>query len=139
MVRTRGVNVEFGVVTVALPAVTAVTATVAVPVFVTPPDTIEAVIVAEPAATPVTSPLPLTVATLALLELHVAAGRPAIALPFWSSAEALSCAVAPTLILGVAGVTATEVNTGAGGGVGGGVAPPVTTTWPVIPECQVHS
>jgi hypothetical protein len=138
MVRTRGVNVEFGVVTVAPLAVTAVTVTAAVPVFVSPPDTIEAVIVAEPAATPVTRPLPLTVATLALLDVHVAAGSPAIAVPFWSSAEALSCAVAPTLKLGVAGVTATDVNIGAGGG-GGGDAPPVTTTWPVIPACHVHS
>ena len=139
MVTRGGENFWLGVVTVALLALTAVTVTAAVPVFVSPPDTIEAVIVAEPAATPVTRPLPLTVATLALLDVHVAAGSPAIALPFWSSAEALSCAVAPTLKLGVAGVTATEVNIGAGGGVGGGDAPPVTTTWPVIPACHVHS
>ncbi len=131
MVMTRGENVSLGVVTVALPALTAMTVTVAVPVLVAPPDTIEAVIVAEPAVTPVTTPLPLTVATPVLPEAHVAAGNPVIAVPLWSSAEAVSCTVAPTLTLGVAGVTATEVNTG--------VFVPCTITVPTMPEWRVHS
>ena len=51
-----------------------------------------AVIVAEPAVTPVTSPLPVTVATDALLLLHVTT-RPDNVLPLASLAVAVSCTV----------------------------------------------
>ena len=81
MVMRGGENVRLGVVTVVPPALIAVTVTVAVPVFVSPPDVSAAVIVAEPAATPETTPLPVTVATPVLLDVQVAAGNPAIALP----------------------------------------------------------
>src|SRR2546425_2283876 len=65
-----------------------------------------AVIVAEPAAAPVTSPLPFTVATPALLLAHVTV-RPDSGAPVESCGVALSCTVWPTVTLAVAGVTAT--------------------------------
>ncbi len=67
---------------------TGVTVTVAVPVLVS----LVAVIVVEPAATPVTSPLPFTVATVALLLPHVTT-RPASAVPFVSRGVAVSWTV----------------------------------------------
>src|SRR5690349_4918102 len=54
-----------------------------------------AVIVAEPAATPVTSPLVLTVATELALVLHVTA-RPLSGFPAESRGVAVSCTVLPT-------------------------------------------
>src|SRR5207302_9575902 len=54
-----------------------------------------AVIVAEPAATPVTRPLTDTVATAALLVAHVTA-RPVRAVPLESSGVAVNWVVAPT-------------------------------------------
>src|SRR5207302_1115490 len=71
-----------------------------------------AVIVAEPAARAVTSPLPLTVATVVLLEDHVIT-RPDSGLPLASCGVAVSCTVCPTGTLAVAGLTDTEA-TGAG-------------------------
>ena len=86
----------------------ALTLTLAVPVF--PP--LVAVIVADPAATAVTSPLVLTVTALLLL-LDQVTDRPASTFPLASLSVALSCAVPPTVRLVDAGDTAT-VATGAG-------------------------
>src|SRR5206468_319137 len=66
-----------------------------------------AVIVDEPPAFPVTSPLPLTVATTALSLAHVTT-RKGRAYPAESRGIALSCAVCPTCGLTVAGVTVTD-------------------------------
>src|SRR5437667_688661 len=65
-----------------------------------------AVIVADPAATPDTSPLPLTVATDVLLLDHVTV-RPVTGLPFASFGVAVSCTVWPTPTLAEAGLTVT--------------------------------
>ncbi len=54
-----------------------------------------AVIVALPAATPVTSPLELTVAFV-MSELDHVTARPVSTLPLASFVTALSCCVAPT-------------------------------------------
>src|SRR6266516_4470546 len=66
-----------------------------------------AVIVAEPAATPVTSPLALTVAT-AVLPLAQVIVRPVRVLPFASLGVAASCTVWPTCTDAVAGFTVTD-------------------------------
>src|SRR5690349_20958464 len=66
-----------------------------------------AVIVAEPAATPLTRPLLLTVAMVVLL-LDQVMLRPVSVFPDASLVVAASCTVAPTLTLAVAGVTATD-------------------------------
>ena len=66
-----------------------------------------AVIVAEPAATLVTSPLAETVATAALLVAQVTV-RPLRAVPFASFGVAVNCVVAPTVRLAVAGLTVTD-------------------------------
>src|SRR6266699_256579 len=66
-----------------------------------------AVIVADPAATPVTSPLPLTVAAAVLLLCQVTV-RPASELPFASLGVAVSCTVLPVVTVADAGVTVTE-------------------------------
>src|SRR5207249_4880894 len=66
-----------------------------------------AVIVAEPATTPVTSPLGLTVATAVLLLDHVIV-RPDSALPLASFGVAVSWTVLPAGTLAVAGLTVTE-------------------------------
>src|SRR5258708_18985381 len=71
-----------------------------------------AVIVAAPAVTPVTKPLPFTAATAGALLAHVTT-RPERALPLASLGVAVSCTVWPTPTLAVAGDTATEA-TGAG-------------------------
>src|SRR5205085_698147 len=76
-----------------LPAGAAATFTFADPDF--PSDV--ARIVAIPAATPVTSPEELTVATDVLLELH-AIGRPVSTLLFASRVTAVACVVCPMLI-----------------------------------------
>src|SRR6266540_2609861 len=69
--------------------------------------------VAEPAATPETSPLlEFTVATEVLLLVQLTA-RPARVLPLASFGVAVSCTVCPTRMLAVAGLTATEA-TGTG-------------------------
>src|SRR5438445_286780 len=82
---------------------TAVTVIVAVPFF----PSLVAVIVAAPAATPVTTPLPFTVAT-AVLPLAQVTTRPASGFPLASLAVAVSCTVCPTGRLAVAGLTATD-------------------------------
>src|SRR5712692_3782094 len=66
-----------------------------------------AVIVAEPTPTPGTSPLPLTVATLALFVAHVI-DRPLNGFPLASRGVAVSCTVCPTGTLAVAGLTVTD-------------------------------
>src|SRR5436309_15740867 len=62
---------------------------------------------AEPAARPVTSPLPLTDATDGF-ELVQLTARPESVLPLASLSVAASCWVWPTWIVAEAGVTATE-------------------------------
>src|SRR5216110_1661419 len=79
---------------------TVLTVTVAVPLC---PSEV-AVIVTEPAATPVTNPLALTVAT-AVLPLAQVIVRPESELPFASFGAAASCIVWPTCTVAVAGLT----------------------------------
>src|SRR6184192_478089 len=66
-----------------------------------------AVIVAAPAVTPVTTPLPLTVATAVLL-LPQLTGRPDNGLPLASFGVAVSCTVWPTGTDAVLGLTVTD-------------------------------
>ena len=68
---------------------------------------LEAVMVADPAATPFTRPLLLTVATPELL-LDQVMLRPVSVLPEASLVVAESCTVAPTLTLALAGETDTD-------------------------------
>src|SRR3989441_6136238 len=82
---------------------TLVTVTVAVP----PLPSLVAVIIADPAATPVTTPLALTVAVAPLLVAHITT-RPLSAFPPASLGVAVSCTVCPTVTLADAGLTATD-------------------------------
>src|SRR2546425_13223519 len=82
-----------------------------------------AVIVAEPAATPVTNPLALTIATAGLLVAQVTA-RPLRAVPFESLGVAVNWVVAPIAKLAAVGLTVTKA-TGRVLPVGGGVPLPV--------------
>src|SRR3989440_4674378 len=66
-----------------------------------------AVIVAEPAATPVTNPLAETVAAAALLVAQVTT-RPLRAVPFASFGVAVNWVVAPTVTPTAVGLTVTE-------------------------------
>ena len=75
-----------------------------------------AVMVADPAATPVTTPLALTVAAAVLLLAQVTA-CPVITFPFWSFTVACREVVLPATTEADAGETVTVVTTGAGGGV----------------------
>src|SRR3989449_400880 len=88
---------------------TNVTVMAEVPLF--PSDV--AVIVADPAPTPVTRPLPVTLATPVLL-LDQLTVRPDNGAPFASFGVASSCTVPPTVTLAVAGATST-VATDTGG------------------------
>jgi hypothetical protein len=99
------------VVTTGVGGGAAVTTILAVPVT---PELV-AVIVAEPAATPVTTALELTVAVFASLVDH-ATLWPAIALPWASLTVAWRVADPPTPIDADAGATVTAVATGGGGG-----------------------
>src|SRR5205823_3218094 len=72
-----------------------------------------AVIVADPAPTPVTRPLPVTLATPALLLVQLTE-RPDSGVPFASLGVATSCTVPPTVTFAVAGATST-VATDTGG------------------------
>src|SRR3989440_2218266 len=87
---------------------TLVTIMVAVPLF----PSLVAVIVAEPAPRPVTSPLPLTRA-IVVSSLAQVTALPDSGLPFASLGVALSCTVCPTGTLADDGVTVTEA-TGTG-------------------------
>ena len=80
--------------------------TVTVTVPLTLPD--EEEMTAVPAATPVTSPLPLTVATPVAFDDHATVA--ATALPFWSLGDAVSCSVAATTTL-VPPATVIDVST----------------------------
>src|SRR5947208_1656453 len=66
-----------------------------------------AVIVAEPAATPVTNPLAETVAAAALLVAQVTT-RPLRAVPFASFGVAVNWVVVPTVTVAAAGLNVTE-------------------------------
>src|SRR2546425_1027468 len=79
------------------------TASEAVPLW----PSLVAVMVAEPAATPVTRPLGLTVATPVALLVHVIV-RPVSGLPAESSGLAVSCLVPPTKRLAGLGLTDTD-------------------------------
>src|SRR6266567_6549688 len=85
------------------PPVDAVTVMLALPLC----PSLVAVIVAEPAVTPLTSPLPFTVATGVLLLAHVTT-RPVSGLPLASFGVAVSCTVCPTCTLAGDGLTVTE-------------------------------
>jgi hypothetical protein len=89
----------------------AFTVTAEVPLF---PDEV-AVIVADPPATPVTTPLELTVAMPVLLDVH-AIVCPVMVFPSASLTTAVSETVAPTAIEADGGETVTVVTTGGGGG-----------------------
>src|SRR6267378_759825 len=103
---------------------TFVAVTVAVPLW----PSLVAVIVAVPAATPLTRPLPLTVATAVLLLAQVTT-RPVSGLPLASLGVAVSCTLAPTSTLAVAGLTATDATEGGGSTVTVMVAAPL---WPSL-------
>ncbi len=77
--------------------------TVAVPLV----PSLVAVIVADPEATPVTRPAPLTLAIVVLLLAQVTT-RPVRVLPAASFVTAESCCVAPTAMLADVGLTVTE-------------------------------
>ncbi len=65
------------------------------------------IVTGPPAATPVTRPLLLTVASEVLPEVHVIT-RPVSTFPFASFVVAVSCTVWPAVTLAVAGATVTE-------------------------------
>src|SRR5216117_2909488 len=92
---------------------TLVTVMVALPLF----PSLVAVIVADPVANAVTSPLASTPATLDWLDDQITA-RPERALPAASSGVAVSCTVCPTGVVPEGGVTMTRAT---------GVAVPVST------------
>src|SRR6184192_2541996 len=108
-----GVAVSCTVLPTATPAVAGVTVTDAtgtgVTVMAAVPfwPSLVAVIVAEPATLPVTSPVPVTVATDVLLLAHVTE-RPVRMLPLASRRVALSCTVWPAGTLADAGLTVTD-------------------------------
>src|SRR5256712_1940061 len=83
-----------------------------------------AVIVAAPAATPVTRPLPLTVAAAGLLEAHVTT-RPDSGLPFASCSVTDSCTVLPAATVADAGLTDTRATA---------TGPTITAAAPVCPS-----
>src|SRR5438876_2946076 len=107
-----GVAVSGTVAPTKMPATAGVTVTVATGTVVTVMadvpffPSLVAVIVAEPAATPVTNPLVLTVATAVLLLTHVTV-RPVRGVPFESFGVAVSGNVAPTKMPATAGVIVT--------------------------------
>src|SRR2546425_9203076 len=79
------------------------TVTVAVPLF----PSLAAAMATDPAATPVTSPLPETVASALLLDAQVTV-RPVSTFPLASLSTAPSCCVPPTDTVAAAGLTATQ-------------------------------
>src|SRR5881409_1476237 len=76
------------------------------------PSLVAVIVTGPPAATPLTSPLPFTLAIALLLDRQVTT-RPVNGLPFASLGVAVSCNVLPTATLPDAGVTVTEA-TGTG-------------------------
>src|SRR5438445_6065312 len=99
---------ELGV-TVTAATGASVTVTVAVPLC---PSLVAVIVTGPPAATPLTSPLPFTLAIALLLDCQVTT-RPVNGLPFASLGVAVSCTVLPTATPAVAGVTVTDA-TGTG-------------------------
>src|SRR5712691_409091 len=99
---------------------TGFTVTVARPVI----PSLVALIVAVPAATPVTRPPVDTVATPRALDAHVTV-RPLSGLPFASFGVAVSCTVCPTITLGDAGLMLTDAT---------GTGFTVTAALPVFPS-----
>src|SRR2546422_5665638 len=100
-----------------------VTVTAAVPFL----PSLVAVIVAAPAATPVTSPLPFTVATAVLSLAHVTV-RPASGVPLASSGVAVSCTVNPACTEGAGGLTITDAT---------GTKITVTAAVPLWPSLEI--
>ena len=90
--------------------VAAVTVRVAVPVLPLK----AAVMVEEPAATPVARPLPLIVATVAFDELQVTCAVISRLVPSEYVPEAANCLVTPIGMLGLAGVTDMETSVAVG-------------------------
>ena len=88
-------------VTVATGAVTVI---LAAPLL---PSLVAVIVTGPPAATPVTSPLPFTLAIVLSLDAQVIT-RPVSGLPFASVGVALSCTVCPVATLAVAGATVTD-------------------------------
>src|SRR5207244_6393921 len=80
-----------------------VTVTLAVPLC---PSLVAVSVTGPPGPTPVTRPLPFTLAIALLLDCQVIT-RPVNGLPFASRRVAVSCTVRPTVTLAVAGVSAT--------------------------------
>src|SRR2546427_3157243 len=76
------------------------------------PSLVAVIVTGPPAATPLTSPLPFTLAIALLLDCQVMT-RPVNGFPFASLGVAVSCNVLPTATLPDAGVTVTEA-TGTG-------------------------
>src|SRR5207247_704570 len=81
-----------------------VTVTAAVPLC---PSLVAVIVIGPPAATPLTSPLPFTLAIALLLACQVMT-RPVNGFPFASLGVAVSCNVLPTATLPDAGVPVTE-------------------------------
>jgi len=122
VVEPLGIEVLAGeIVTVATgTTVAAVTVIADVPVL----PSLVAVIVAPPAATPVTTPLDETVATLAVLVVHVMV-RPVRMLPAASLRVAVSPCVCPWTTLADAGLTVTDAT---------GASDTVTVAVPLLPS-----
>src|SRR5947207_3629870 len=120
MFRTQVLTVACTLSPMASWPVGAVTVIAAVPLC----PSLVAVIVADPAPAPLTSPLPLTVATAVVLLPHVTT-RPLRAVPFASRGVAVSCTVAPCWTLADAGVTVTDAT---------GTFDTVTTAVPLCPS-----
>src|SRR5437764_9359488 len=76
------------------------------------PSLVAVIVTGPPAATPVTSPLPFTLAIVLSLDVQVIT-RPVNGLPLASLGVALSCTICPVATLAVAGATVT-VATGTG-------------------------
>src|SRR5882762_4787896 len=93
-----------------------------------------AVIVAEPASTPDTNPVALTVPTPLLLDAHVTV-RPVKTFPAESLVVAASCTVPPAATLAEAGLMLTHATgTLGGGGAGGGAG-----SLAILPDATMRS
>jgi len=94
---------ELGV-TVTAATGASVTVTLAVPLC---PSLVAVIVTGPPAATPLTSPLPFTLAIALVLDCQVMT-RPVNGVPFASRSVAVSCTVCPCSTLTEAGLTVTE-------------------------------
>src|SRR2546426_894315 len=88
------------------------------------PSLVAVIVTGPPAATPLTSPLPFTLAIALLLDCQVMT-RPVNGLPLASRGVAVSCTVAPCWTLADAGVTVTDAT---------GTFDTVTTAVPLCPS-----